>query len=370
MTDIFEKIRLDFWSNFIKFIPEFSNAPESIQNHSATLMKVLHTKGWYLPNLLPAWSVEELFVDYITVFLKYNKYKTSHQDSGKQYPTKDELKESLKNIIGYDQPLFNDHGTFIDFYTNEQGQRSSNYLGVNIDLDGSLHSLPYILSEFIVSYSSRWIDYSRKGQKGGLGEGDDIQLIAQVNNTILKMLDKLTNRNTALDRADSLISGLLALLYFDGIFSQFTITDQTELEDLNIIEMFRHFKYLKDSEERVKINLQAEQEIRQQIFASLTPYTIDDLIQKIVKIFEGNEDVKLELEMRSGKKPTHLVFTIEHEKLSCELDVKGMKQKIKRMLGHFFANEEKRLLKDKSDSLLGLSPIFTPLFKKSKLVFL
>jgi len=375
LTDIFEQLRLVFWNELTaeEYAEKFFNDPKVPEIYLTTLKKVLDIKGWYLPNLIPEWSVEQLFVDYMTVFLKYDKYKKSDADcsgqhtnlnEAKQHPTYAETRECLKDIFKHNQPLLNAKGAFIDFHTAENAERSSNYFGVNVDLDDLPDNLPCILSEFIVSYSARRIDYYRGGEQVTFKEGHALQQMSKVNNTILKMLDKLTNQNTALDRADSLISGLLALLYVDGVFSRFSTNSQRELESLNTLEMFRHFKFLSDSEESAAKNLQTEKGMRQQILTSLTPYKINDLVQKIVKLFEGNDEVRLELKTESGKKPTHLIFTIEDEKLSYELSIKGMKSKIARMLEHFFLNEEERMLNGKSENLLGLSAIFTPLFKK------
>lgn len=354
LTDIFEKISLDFWEGLVAVYAKKITSDENIsEQYIKTLKKVLDIKGWYLPNLLAAWSIGQLFVDYMSIALEYDKYKATDDDTSyqvldstkkKQYPTYAETKKCLKHLFLYDQPVLNSKKAFIDFHTDKNGERSSRYFGVNVGLDDTPQSLPSILSAFVLSYSSRRIDYFREGKEGGLKEGHDLQQMSKVVNQLTEMLDKLINKDSFLDRYDTILSALLALLYFDGVFSQLSRQDYIELEDLNFIELFRHFKYLEDSEERVEINLQTEQEMRQQILTPSTSYTIDDLVQKIVELFEGNEKIKLELKTKSGKKPTHLLFTLKNEKLSYELDVKGMKRKIKIMLGHFFLNEEELVL--------------------------
>lgn len=374
LTDIFNNLSQDFWDLIITDYAEKITPDENFSaQYIETLKRVLDSRRWYLPNLLPAWNIEELLVDYMAIMLKYDKYtnlkkNSSHQkagnDTSKSYPTNAETKDCLKKLFLYDQPLLNAKGAFIDFHTDKNGERSSNYFGVNVDLEDRPQNLPAILSEFVWSYASRRIDYYRGGENSSWEEGEYLQQMSKTVNQLTEMLDKLINQNSVLDRYDTIFSALLALLYFDGVFSQMSRQDYKVLEDLNLLEMFRHLNDQLDLDEITIKNIQIEHEQREQILTSLKPYTIDDLIQKIVKLFECSEEVKLELITESGKKPTHLVFSIEREKLSYKLDVKGMKRKIKIMLGHFFLNEEERMLQGKNDNLLGLSAIFTLLFKK------
>jgi len=346
LTDIFKQLRLVFWDLLIadyaaKIVPGENVAGQYIE----TLKKVLDVKGWYLPNLIPAWGVEQLFVDYMAILLKYDKYKTSDADysrkpenpyEAKQYPTYTETKACLKKLFLYDQPLFSGKGAFIDFHTAENGEKSSNYFGVNVNLEDTPQRLPYILSEFILSYSARRIDYYRGGEQADFKEGHDFQQMSKVANELTEILDKFINKNSALDRYDSITSALLALFYFDGVFGQLSGQHQKELEDLNFLEMQRYFNHQSISDPNIAEMIKKECVHRNLILTSQKPYTIDDLIQKIVKLFEGNDEVLLELKTEFGKKPTHLIFTIDQENLIYKLDVKGLKAKIKKMLGHFF----------------------------------
>ena len=372
---IFHEISCDFWEKLFPIYDPSTLDDSLLVERKKTLNNVIVLNNWYLPNLMPTWTIEELFVDYVPVFLKYDKYKNSatsstkkHLDSIelKRYPTASEVMECLKDIFLYDQPLLNAKGAFIDFHTTENGERSSNYFGLNVDLDDSSINLPHLLSEFMTAYASRRLDYYRGGQQNAFKEGHEVQQMSLVGNTILSMLDKLTNRMTVLDRADCLISGLLTLLYVDGVFSGLTDDEKSELEYVNLIEMLIYFNFIEESEEEHLFNLKLSQETRQKILVPLKQYKIDNLIQKIMQLFEGNKEVKVMLQKQSGKKPTQIVFSIEHEKLSYELNIKDLKRKIKTMLGHFFLNEEEHILKGKSQNSLGLSPIFTPLFQVVK----
>lgn len=374
LTDIFNNLSQDFWDLIITDYAEKITPDENFSaQYIETLKRVLDSRRWYLPNLLPAWNIEELLVDYMAIMLKYDKYKNlkkkfSHQkagnDTSKSYPTNAETKDCLKKLFLYDQPLLNAKGAFIDFHTDKNGERSSNYFGVNVDLEDRPQSLPAILSEFVWSYASRRIDYYRGGENGSWEEGEYLQQMSKTVNQLTEMLDKLINQNSFLDRYDTIFSALLALLYFDGVFSQMSRQDYKELENLNLLEMFRYLNDQLDLDEITIKNIQIEHEQHERILTSLKPYTIDDLIQKIIKLFECSEEVKLELITESGKKTTHLLFTLKNEKLSYKLSIKGMKTKIETMLGHFFLNEEERILQGKSDNLLGLSAIFTLLFEK------
>lgn len=366
---IFSRLRGDFWNNtIVDYSPLIAEKPLT-KEYTETLKKVLTVNDWHLPNLIPAWNIEDLFVDYVTVFLKYEKYKKSETDYGqnpensdevKRYPTFAETRECLAHIFNYDQPLLKAKGAFIDFHTAENGARSSNYFGLNMNLDDSPKNFPHLLSGFITMYASRRIDYYRGGQENALKEGHELQKMFEVSNTIVRMLDKLTNRKTALDRADSLISGLLALLYVDGVFKN---SSKNELEDLELVNVIKICKFTGVFDRTDPIVIE---QLREQTIASFELYSIDELVQKIIALFENNSEVKAELKIESGKKPTHIVFSIGHEKLSYELNIKGLKTKIKRMLGHFFLKEEEEVLTGKSQNSLGLSPIFTPLFQVVK----
>lgn len=370
---IFHEISCDFWEKLFPIYDQSTLDDSLLEGSKKTLNNVIVLNNWYLPNLMPTWTIEELFVDYVTVFLKYDMYINSatsstrqHRDSieTKRYPTASEVRECLKDIFLYDQPLLNAKGAFIDFHTTENGERSSNYFGLNVDLDDSPENLPHLLSEFMTAYASRRIDYYRSGQQNAFKAGHEIQQMSLVGNTILGMLDKLTNRMTTfLNRADSLITGLLTLLYVDGVFNELTDEEKLELEHINIIEMLIYFNFIEESEEEHLFNLKLSQETRQKILAPLKHYKIDNLIQKILLLFEGNKEVEVMLQNQSNKESAYILFSIEHEKLSYELNIKDLKRKIRRMLKHFFLREEENVLTGKSQNSLGLSPIFTPLFQ-------
>lgn len=372
---IFTRVRDDFWNNTIANYAPITAEKHLTEEYTETLKKVLTVKDWYLPNLIPDWSIEDLFVDYMTIFLKYDKYENTAAGNtskpmkiieGKRYPTAEETVQCVKPLFGYDQPLLNYKGAFIDFHTAENGERSSKYFGLNLNLEHSAENLPHLLLEFMVAFMSRKMDYYRGGQKNAFQEGHDIQQAASAGKAIVDMLDKLNNRMTALKRADSLISGLLTLMYVDGVFEKASQIELSNLEHINVIKICEFSNDLELSGVFDRTDPTALVQLREQSLASLESYSINELVKKIAGLFNETSEVKAELTMESGKKPTHIVFSIEHEKLSYELNIKDLKMKIKRMLGHFFLRDEENVLTGKSENLLGLSPIFTPLFQVIK----
>ena len=215
---IFKEIRLDFWEGLVADYAKKIAPDENIsEQYIETLKNVLDIRRWYLPNLLPVWSIEQLFVNYMAIALEYDKYKASDDDKSdqvldstkkKQYPTYAETKKCLKRLFLYDQPVLNSKNAFIDFHTDKNGERSSHYFGVNVDLEGTPQSLPSILSEFILSYSSRRIDYFREGKEGGLKEGHDLQQMSKVVNQLTEILDQFTNKGLGIERYTSILSAL------------------------------------------------------------------------------------------------------------------------------------------------------------------
>lgn len=308
--------------------------------------------------------------------MKYNKYKESDHDTSrqildpnkmKQYPTYAETSACLKKLFLYDQPLLNSKNAFIDYHTEKNGNRSSDCFGVNVNLGYSTEHLPQILSSFLLAYSSRRIDFYRGGEKSNLNEGHNFQKSSEIMNHLIGVLDDITNKKLGLHQYISIASGLLALLYFDGVFSKFSEQSLKELEDLNWLEMIRlSNKHTPLLEPQVLENIKKEEAYREKLLASLEPYSIDELVQKILGLFNEKSEVKAELKIEFGKKPTHLVFSIEHEKLSDKLSIKGLNVKIEGMLENFFLNDELKCLNKQGKNSLGLSPIFTPLFQVVK----
>lgn len=368
---IFTRVRDGFWNNTIANYVQIGAGKPLTEEYTETLKKVLTVKDWYLPNLIPDWSIEDLFVDYMTIFLKYDKYENTAAGNTskpmniierKRYPTAKETMQCVKPLFGYDQPLLNYKGAFIDFHTAENGEKSSKYFGLNVNLEHSAENLPHLLLEFMLAFMSRKMDYYRGGQKNAFQEGHDIQQAASAGKAIVDMLDKLNNRMPVLNRAISLISGLLALMYVDGVFKNSSSSARVDLEQCNLFQMFEFYGYVSIDEEFDKTYRQNLEQLREQTLASFESYSIDELVKKIVGLFNETSEVKAELKIESGKKPTQIVFSIENEKLSYELNIKDLKDKINRMLGHFFITEEENVLTGKSENVLGLSPIFTPLF--------
>ncbi|WP_159152697.1 hypothetical protein [Acinetobacter johnsonii] len=369
---IFTRVRDDFWNNTIaNYVQIYAGKPLT-EEYTETLKKVLTVKDWYLPNLIPNWSIEDLFVDYMTIFLKYDKYENTAAGNTskpmniierKRYPTAKETIQCVKPLFGYDQPLLNYKGAFIDFHTAENGEISSKYFGLNINLEHSAENLPHLLLEFMLAFMSRKMDYYRGGQKNAFQEGHDIQQAASAGKAIVDMLDKLNNRMPVLNRAISLISGLSALLYVDGVFEKASQIELSNLELINVIRICKFSNDLELSGTFDRTDPTVIEQLREQSLASFESYSIDELVQKIVGLFNEESEVKAELKIEAGKKPTQIVFSIENEKLSYELNIKDLKDKINRMLGHFFITEEENVLTGKSENVLGLSPIFTPLFQ-------
>jgi len=376
LNDLFDGIGVAFWEKLIPdYVKSLTPDERDSKKYIEVLKSVLNSNGWYLPNLIPVWEIEDLFVDYTAILLKYDKYKENDHDTScqildsnkrKQYPTYTETKECLEKLFLYDQPLLNSKNAFIDFHTEKNGNRSSNCFGVNVNLDYSPQHLPQILSDFLMSYSARRIDFYRGGEEGNLNEGHNLQQSSKVMNQLIGIMDGFTNKNLGLQQYITITSALLALLYFDGVFSQFSKESLKELEDLNCLEMIRHSNHIAMPEPQVLENIKKEDAHREKLLASLKPYSIDDLVKKILELFRENEEVSAELKIESGKKPTHIVFSIKHEKLSYALSIKGLKSKIKGMLEHFFLSEEVKGLNEQDKNSLGLSPIFTPLFQVIK----
>lgn len=179
----------------------------------------LKNNNLYLPNLFPHWTIEQLFLDFFMIFIDYHKFnnsKVKNQNITK-HPTPQEAKSVVFRLFKYATPLPSYHKSFIDACAYEIEATSPEYLNLNIHLDENFNNLPIIINDFLHHLIARKIDRLRKGFNAAIPINDvQLQKIHQTCN----QLDIVVNATSPLKRADTILTALISLIYYEQIFKR------------------------------------------------------------------------------------------------------------------------------------------------------
>ena len=184
---------------------------------SETLRTHLKNNNLYLPNLFPHWTIEQLFLDYFMIFIDYHKFnnsKVKNPNITKQ-PTPEECKLILSRLFKYNSPLPAYNKSFIDASSYDLNATSAEYLSLNIHLDEDLNNLPYIINDFLHHMVARKVDRLRSGFNTAIPINEiQLQKIHQTRS----QLDIVVNASSTLKRADTVLSALISLIFYEQVF--------------------------------------------------------------------------------------------------------------------------------------------------------
>ena len=184
---------------------------------SETLRTHLKNNNLYLPNLFPHWTIEQLFLDYFMIFIDYHKFnnsKVKNPNITKQ-PTPEECRLILSRLFKYNSPLPAYNKSFIDASSYDLNATSAEYLSLNIHLDEDLNNLPSIINDFLHHMVARKVDRLRSGFNKAIPINEiQLQKIHQTRS----QLDIVVNASSTLKRADTVLSALISLIFYEQVF--------------------------------------------------------------------------------------------------------------------------------------------------------
>lgn len=225
---LFDQAYALFWDK-IKEYERMSNDTSL----SKILLIYLKNDNLYLPNLFPHWTIEQLFLDYFMIFIDYHKFNNSKVKSQNitRQPTAEEAKLVLSRLFKYDPPLPAYNKSFIDASSYDSEATSPEYLNLNIHLDENLNNLPSIINDFLHHLIARKVDRLRNGFHTAIPI-NEVQL--QKIHQIRSQLDIMMNASSTLKRADTVLSALISLIFYEQVFkSKILKGNPTKFQGIN-----------------------------------------------------------------------------------------------------------------------------------------
>lgn len=232
IVSIYNQAYIFFWDQ----IKEYEIRSTNIYS-SEIFLTHLKNNNLYLPNLFPHWTIEQLFLDYFMIFIDYHKFnntKVKNPIITKQ-PTDQEAKLVLSRLFKYDSPLPAYNKSFIDASSYDSEATSPEYLNLNIHLDENSNNLPTIINDFLHHFIARKVDRLRSGFNKAIPINEvQFQKIHQIRN----QLDSVVNASSVLKRADTVLSALISLIFYEQIFKRKILNgDPIKFQGINYSEL-------------------------------------------------------------------------------------------------------------------------------------
>lgn len=240
IDNLFRKISVDFWR-------EVQNIhPLNITGvFKETVLSYLIENKLYLPNLLSDWSMKDLLLDFLPIFISYEKFKNIKNESKKvpetRLPTFDECKEILKPLFDYNTPLQRYQKSYLEYNAFYETGRTSDYLGLMMHLDEEPQEIPFLLRDYLIKFQMRKIDKVSGGTSSfEKNDIDKIEFLSSVAYEMIEVLDKITNKkmgkniNESISQYMTTLSSIIALWYFDMSFSK--VYDLKDFEEMEIYQ--------------------------------------------------------------------------------------------------------------------------------------
>lgn len=364
----FEEFRDDFWGAVDNYAENIG-----ILYFQDMLRTLLSEQGWYLPNLLPDWTIDELLQDYVVLFINYHLYENSsnkvENKNSYNQPSVENIANSIGKINSYKKPVPRTRGS--DFKNLEQFDFDPQYLSFSISLMEDSSNFLKIIKSFLLDFPAMRIDYLRNGTNENVKYTSDQMKLHKILDSLLMQIDRFENQNYGftLSRADEVVSALISLIYLDDFFDfKLDDLDRQIIQEYNIFEMSNlSVDEEKLDDEMLKMKRQIESN-KAEFFKNKPNYKISDLKDKIILILNEKEDLSCEfvkLLESSTSKFTHLRITHRDSGLCYELPLKDFKGKIKSKLRAYYIDYEKLRKVAKSHCSLGVGDIFTAIFGRS-----
>ena len=364
----FEEFRDDFWGA----VDDYSENIE-ILFFQDMLRKLLNEQGWYLPNLLPDWTIDELLRDYVVLFINYHLYENSsnkiENKNSYNQPSVEDIANSIREINNYKKPVPRTRGS--NFKNLEQCDFDPQYHSFNISLMEDSSNFLKIIKSFLLDFPAMRIDYLRKGKNEKIKYTSDQVKLHKILDSLLIQIDRFENQNYGftLSRADEVVSALISLIYIDDVLDfKLDDLDSQTIQEYNIFEISNvSMGEEKNDDEMLKIKRQIESD-KAEFFKNKPNYKISSLKDKIISILNEKEDLSCEFVKvleSSTSKFTHLRITHRDSGLCYELPLKDFKGKIKSKLSAYYIDYENCRKVAESHTPLGVGAIFTAIFGRS-----
>ncbi|KGT46397.1 hypothetical protein [Acinetobacter sp. HR7] len=267
-------------------------------NHPISFQKILpiHLKNnnLYLPNLLLEWDIEQLFLDYLSIFIDYHQFNNSkiNKENITQQPNAEEAKLVLSKLFKYNSPLPAYNKSFIDASSYDLDATSPEYLSLNIHLDENLNNLPVIINDFLHHLIARKIDRDRKGFNTTIPINEmHFKKIHQARN----QLDIVINASSPLKRADTVLSALISLIFYEEVFRRKILEGEPfKFQTINFANLsFEYFDIKLTKDEKVSLEEASTNDLKECINQS-NEYDLAQHMDNLYRLISGCKDFKLE----------------------------------------------------------------------------
>lgn len=285
---------LDIFKDCHHFFWEKINAYDQLKNSklppSEFLATYLNNNNFHLPNLFPNWTIEQLFLDYLTIFIDYHKFsntKATSEYTSKQ-PTAEEARLVLSRLFKYDSPLPAYNKSFINACSYDLHALSPEYLSLNIHLDENFNNLPSIINDFLHHLLARRLDHLRRGMNVAIPINEvQFHKIHQLRS----QMDIVVNATSPLKRADTVLTSLISLIFYEQVFKSKVLDgDQISFQESNLTKILLD-PNLKNS------TLAAESLI---FFDGRADYGTDQLMCKLYELLSNFKDVLISTEPKNA----------------------------------------------------------------------
>lgn len=240
IDNLFRDISIEFWREVDDTYPLNTTGV-----FKETILSDLHENKLYLPNLLSDWSMAHLLLDFLPIFISYEKFKNIKNESKKipetRLPTFDECKEILKPLFNYNTPLQRYQKSYLEYNAFYETGRTSDYLGLMMHLDEEPQEIPFLLRDYLIKFQIRKIDKVSRGTSSfEKNDIDQIEYLSNVAYEMIEVLDRCTNKKTGKNINESIsqymttLSSIIALWYFDMSFSK--VYDLKNYEEMDVYQ--------------------------------------------------------------------------------------------------------------------------------------
>lgn len=250
---LYQVISNRFWEHYEDFLLKSIATPkEQLPIFKASIVSYLDDHQLYLSSIVPSWTLKQLLVAFLPIYLTYEKYNNTKNESSAmpvtKLPTYEECKNILEPLFIFNMPVKMAHKSFIDYTPYHQGQILTKYMGLVLSFDEAPENLSFILRDFLIKYTSGKIDYLTSGTtKLPKKSEQELSNLSSNLTNLISLLDGLSSRKdanqilTKITEYSSTLNAIIALLYFDEAYA-----DMYDLQYSLDFDAYQCLKYLSD----------------------------------------------------------------------------------------------------------------------------
>lgn len=300
---------------------------------------------FYLPNILVDWRIEDLFVDYLILYINYNIYFDD-------FVGLNDSINILKNILTkYPLPMVSKSGSFM---THTKSDDDREYVNLHVNINQDVDDFPALLESFVLNFQSKRIDFYKKGiLENKINTGYEFNKSISVIDRLVNSLNMNLSKGKFTIRPDSLITPLIALIYVDLIYSRKIMKNSDELESINIrIGQYGRVKNYQNITDMI-IGLK---EIRNEMLEE--EVNISDIRQLLLSILECHQE-RLEIVVKKKRVINAIFIILKESDYQEKILMRSLEPSIENYMRQVFMDEEEKAKTDQSLDPFGLGDIFT-----------